>query len=69
MMDPCKHCRKYHHESAMCDEYIEQIKKGKMFCYKCCGLTFNNDEGDRKKCGISRTNWAEEQSSQLTKTT
>jgi len=24
-MDACKYCKKYHHESEVCDEYVEFI--------------------------------------------
>lgn len=29
-MDICNHCRKYHPEHMVCDEYIEGIEKGKV---------------------------------------
>ncbi len=29
-MDACKHCGEYHHESSVCDEYIESLEDVKM---------------------------------------
>jgi len=54
-VDVCIYCRKYHKPYVVCDEYIELLKKGKTFCYKCWCHTFT-EESDCKSCGLSKPN-------------